>query len=121
MFFKKHVSSLWQLVLFGIVASGFVFIKGWFGFASFLLGGSAWFIPSLYFLRKIRQIRVTFDSQKMLKGFFYSEVIKLLLSFSMVTLIFLTCNIDRMSFLSGYIFMVAVSFLTSLGLGVKNV
>jgi F0F1-type ATP synthase assembly protein I len=121
MFFKKHIASLWQLVLLGVVAAGFIFIKGWPGFTSVLLGGSAWFIPNLYFLGKIRQIRVTFDNQKMLKEFFYGELIKLLLSFSMVTVIFLVCNIDRISFLSGYIFMVVVSFLTSLKLGVKNV
>jgi len=119
-FLKKKLIFL-QLVLLGIIASGFFFIKGWTGFNSFLLGNSTWFIPTLYFLWKMRYIQTTFDNQKMLKNFFFSTAIRLAFSFGMITLILLTCNIDRKSFLSGYILMVLISFIAPLKYRIKNV
>ena len=117
--FKKY-RHWWQLVLLGMVAVGFIFIKGWLGFASVLLGGSAWFIPNLYFFWKIKRVRITFDNKKMVKTFFQSEAVKLALSFSIIALILSLYNIDCLSFLCGYIFTITVSFLLSLQLGVEN-
>ena len=110
----KHSLIIKQLFLLGVFvlfALGFVFIRGWFGFKSVLLGGSAWFIPGLYFLWKMQEVNSAFDNKKMLKTFFLSEMIKLSLSFGMVALILLTCVVDRIGFLSGYIVMMLISFL----------
>ena len=95
-------------------------IGGWLGFKSTLLGGSAWLIPNLYFLWKMPQIKSIFDNAKMLKHFFYSEALKLLLSFGMIILILLTCSLDRRIFLGGYAAMILVSFLTFFKCGEKN-
>ncbi len=110
----------WHLLLLGIVALGFVFIKGWLGFASVLLGGGAWFIPSLYFFWKIRHVRKVFDNKAVLKTFFQSEAIKLALSFSLIALFLWAWNVDYLSFLGGYVFMIMVSFWQSWQVGVKN-
>lgn len=111
---------LLQVILLSSTAFGFTFIHGWMGFKSVLLGGSAWFIPSTHFLWRIQKIKLTFGDIKLLKYFFSSEIIKLLLSFGMVTLILLTCYVDKESFLSGYIIMVLISLIIPLRYGMKK-
>ena len=103
-----------QLVLLGIVAGIFVFIYDWYSVASVLLGGCAWIVPSLYFVRKLFKPKINRDSQALLKDFLLGEGIKLLLSAGLITLILLFCAIKTGAFLSGYGAAVAASFFTPL-------
>ncbi len=119
--FRRYFLNLWQLFLLGAIAVIFIFTKGWLGFKSVFLGGSSWVIPQLYFLWKMQQVKIIFDSKKMLKIFFLSEATKLLLSFGMIATIFLISDVDKIIFLGGYIFMTLVSFLTPVRFGAKNV
>lgn len=120
MFIKNYNLILLQLILFG-TASSCILLTGWCEIKSILLGGSAWFIPGLYFLWKMQRISLDFDNKKMVKHFFLSESVKLLLSFVIIILVLLVCDIDRKSFLSGYISMILISFVVPLKSGVKGV
>jgi F0F1-type ATP synthase assembly protein I len=119
MFFKNH-TNLWQLVLLGAVATSFIFVKSWLSFKSFFLGSSSWIIPQIYFLWKMRQIKVILNSKKMLNFFFLGEIVKLLLSFGMIAVIFLLVDVDGIIFLSGYAFMIIASFLMLIKIGAKK-
>ncbi|MBU0744968.1 MAG: ATP synthase subunit I [Gammaproteobacteria bacterium] len=109
-----------QIILLCVISLVFVFMKGMLGFKSVLLGGGAWIIPSLYFVYRLRRVKVTYDMKKILKIFLLSESVKLLLSFSIIALILLTCTIDGISFLSGYMFMALISLLPPFFCGIKN-
>ena len=101
-----------QLILLGVIALVFIFISGWFGAKSVLLGGGAWVIPYLYFNWRMSRVKTIFDMQTMLKGFLLNEAVKLLLSFGIVILILLTLAIDTKGFLVGYVAMVLLSSLS---------
>ena len=96
-----------QLILLSVVAG--IFISDWRGFASVLLGGSAWIIPSLYFVRRLFKPGV-YDARALLKGFFYGEGIKLLLSAGLVAFIAFFFSIKTGAFLSGYVATITASF-----------
>jgi len=115
-----HNLILFQLILLIIVAIIWAFISGWLGFKSALLGGISWIIPSLYFIWKTHQAKTLYDTQKILKCFFISEMVKMLLSFGMMALILLTCVIDKTTFLSSYIAMILISVLISFWHGTKK-
>lgn len=100
-----------QLILLSIVAGIFVFIKDWTYFVSVLLGGSAWIIPNLYFVRKLFKPKTIRNSQDLLKDFFLGEGIKLLLSAGLIILIMLLFTVKPTAFLSGYIATVMAVFL----------
>lgn len=110
----------WQLFLFSFIATGFALIKGWSSFQSVLLGGGSWFIPEWYFLKRRQKVKSIFNDKEMLKAFFLSEFIKLVVSFGLIILLVLTCKIDRKSFLSGYGAMILIALLVSIGYGRKN-
>ena len=99
-----------QLVLLGIVAGFFVFMSDWRGFISVLFGGSAWIIPSLYFVRKLFKPKNVRDAQALLKDFLCGEGIKLLLSAGLIILIIYFVSIKKGAFLSGYVTTIAASF-----------
>ena len=120
LFFKKYNLILFQLILLIIVAIIWAFISGWLGFKSALLGGISWIIPSLYFIWKSHQAKSIYDAKKILKCFFISEMVKMLLSFGMMALILLTCVIDKTTFLSSYIAMILISVLISFWHGTKK-
>ena len=63
-----------QLILLSIVAGVAFFIDDWRSLFSVLLGGSAWIIPSLYFVHKLFKPKTIRDSQILLKIFFWAKV-----------------------------------------------
>jgi F0F1-type ATP synthase assembly protein I len=98
-----------QLIFLSIVAGASVFISDRRGFISVLLGGSAWIVPSLYFVHKLFKPG-TRDAQTLLKDFLCCEGIKLLLSAGLITFIVFFISIKAGAFLSGYIATIAASF-----------
>ena len=98
-----------QLILLSIVAGVSIFISDWYSFVSVLLGGSAWIVPNLYFVRKLFKLN-TCDAQILLKDFLCGEGIKLLLSTGLIIFIVFFISIKTGAFLSGYIATVAASF-----------
>ena len=117
---KDLISVGWQLFLFSFIAAGFALFKGWSSFQSVLLGGGSWFIPEWNFVRRRQKVKSIFNDKEMLKTFFLGEIIKLVVSFSLVILIVLTCKIDKKSFLSGYGAIILIALLVSFGYGRKN-
>lgn len=111
-----------QLILLSIVAGVIVFTnKDWLAFASALLGGSAWIIPSWYFVRKIFKPTAKRDWQTLLKDFFWGEGVKILLSGGLIVLFKLLFPIKTGAFLSGYIIVIAASFLMPFWATPRNV
>ncbi|MEI8055309.1 MAG: ATP synthase subunit I [bacterium] len=109
-----------QLILLSIVAGASVFISDWRGFISVLLGGGAWIIPSLYFVRKLFKSNMC-DAQALLKNFLCGEAIKLLLSAGLIIFIVFFFSIKTGAFLSGYIATIAASFFTPFWLSPRYV
>src|SRR3990170_2489054 len=118
--YKNYCSILFQLILLILFATIWAFISGWLGFKSALLGGLAWIIPSSYFIWKSHQAKSLYDTKKILKCFFISETIKILLSFGIIALILLTCVIDKIAFLSSYIIVILISALISFWRGIEK-
>ncbi len=100
-----------QLILLSIVTGIFAWINNWHDAVSVLLGGSAWAVPSLYFVRKFLKTKTIHDPQKMLNNFLLGEGIKLLLSAGLIILILLTVTVNSLGFLSGYITVIATTHL----------
>ena len=98
-----------QLILLSIVAGVSIFISDWRGFISVLLGGGAWIVPSLYFVRKLFKPN-TRSAQTLLKDFLCGEGIKLLSSAGLIIFIVFFFSIKTGAFLSGYIATIAASF-----------
>lgn len=103
-----------QLILLSIVAGISFFVGDWRSLFSVLLGGSAWIIPSLYFVRKLFKPKTIRDSQTLLKDFLLGEGVKLLLSFGLIVFILFFVSIKTPSFLSGYVAAITASFLMPL-------
>ena len=103
-----------QLILLGITAGVFAFVSGWHSSVSALLGGSAWIIPNLYFIRKLFKPKAKRTPQTMANDFFWGEGIKLLLSAGLIIIILLTFTIKVWGVLSGYVAAIATSFLLPL-------
>ncbi|MDR1057089.1 MAG: ATP synthase subunit I [Coxiellaceae bacterium] len=103
---------LGQLIFLGIVTLVFIFISGWSSAQSVLLGGSAWIIPHWYFVWKVGRIKTIFNVRRMLKSFLFNELMKLILSFSIIILVLLTLSIDMIGFIVGYFAMVLLSSLS---------
>ncbi|CAL7963356.1 ATP synthase protein I [Gammaproteobacteria bacterium] len=98
-----------QFILLSIVAGVSIFVSDWRGFISVLLGGGAWIVPSLYFVRKLFKSNMR-DAQVLLKDFLCGEGIKLLLSAGLIIFIVFFVSIKTGAFLSGYIATIAASF-----------
>lgn len=123
--FRHHLAIgykliITQLLLLSVVAGVALFVSGWRGFVSVLLGGSAWIIPSLYFVRKLFKSKTIRDSQTLLKDFLLGEGVKLLLSAVLIVLILVFVSIKTLSFLSGYVAVITASFLMPFWCGVKK-
>lgn len=103
-----------QLFLLGIVALIAILTGPWHNAISVLLGGSAWIIPNLYFVRKLFKPKTTRDSHALLKDFFLGEGIKLLSSVGLIAIIVCFIPVKTMSFISGYIAAIAASFFMPL-------
>jgi len=110
-----------QLILLSIVAGVSVFVSDWRGFISVLLGGGAWIIPNIYFVRKLFKPKNARDAQTLLKDFFCGEGIKLLLSAGLIIFIMFLVSIKAGAFLSGYIATIAASFFMPLWLSPRCV
>ena len=100
-----------QLLILSVVAGFSVFKNGWHVFVSVLLGGSAWIIPSLYFVHKLFKSKATRDSLTLLKDFLLGEGVKLLLSVGLITVIIIFVPIETIGFISGYIAAISAAFL----------
>jgi ATP synthase protein I len=100
-----------QLILLSIVIGIFGFANNWLGAFSSLLGGVAWIIPSLYFVRKLFNSKKNKDSQALAKAFIIGEGVKLLLSIGLAALTIIFLNVSTGAFLSGYTAAIAASFL----------
>jgi F0F1-type ATP synthase assembly protein I len=98
-----------QIVLVTIVAC--IFRNSGRELFSVLLGGSAWIIPSIYFVRKLFRKKTSYNIQGLFKKFFLGECIKLLLSAILIILIMLFFTVETKAFLSSYIAAHAASFL----------
>lgn len=109
--------SIFFLFLLGVV---FYFLRGRLGWMSAVLGGSAWVIPCFYFNWQLKRVMKKFNVQKILKWFLISEAAKLLLSFVLIILILLFINVDKFSFLAGYVVTVLIFSLGLIWSGVKN-
>jgi ATP synthase protein I len=114
--FRHHLAIgykliITQLILLSVAAGVALFVSDWRGFISVLLGGSAWIIPNLYFVRKLFKPETIRDSQALLKDFLLGEGVKLLLSAVLIVFILFFVSIKTLSFLSGYVAAITASFL----------
>jgi ATP synthase protein I len=112
-----------QLILLSVVAGFFIAADDRLGFISVLLGGSAWIIPSLYFVHKLFKARTNWNAQALLKAFLMGEGIKFLLSIGLIISIVLFVTIKTWAFLCGYIAVIAASLLMPfwyIGIKVKH-
>ena len=100
-----------QLSILLIVAGISVFLGDWRGAISVLLGGSAWIIPSLYFVRKLFKPNTARNSEELLKDFLLGEALKILFSAGLIIFIMLFIPVKTTNFIGGYISTIAASFL----------
>lgn len=92
-----------QLILLLIVSLLFGIFDAWYNIPSVILGGSAWVIPSWYFVVKVGKKDHGHSASAIIKSFAIGEGIKLLLSIILIIAIILLIPIVTIAFLSGYI------------------
>jgi ATP synthase protein I len=117
--FRNHLLTgykliIWQLILLSIVAVFFIYKNNWHSLTSAVLGGSAWILPSLYFVHRLFNSKKNKNAQDLAKAFVTGEGMKLLLSIGLVALSAAFLNIKTGAFLSGYVAAIMASFLMPL-------
>ncbi|MGB6976274.1 MAG: ATP synthase subunit I [Gammaproteobacteria bacterium] len=79
---------------------------------SALLGGLVWWLPNLYFTYKVFQRRGARDAYRIVKTFYWNEIIKLML-FGLLFIISLNfLAVIRMPFISGFMAALLAVWLT---------
>jgi len=112
MFLKNF---FFQLIIFSIITVSLILILNIkTGIISVLLGGCAWFIPNVYFFWRImHRIFRNYPTTIMIKHFFYSEILKLLSSICIISLVSLYHPVHQKKFLLGYSIMIIISLIVS--------
>lgn len=117
---RKEVYKIIYLQIITVLLAAIIwlFFKGKYEFASTLLGGICWIIPSFYFVKKTFNIRAaqknTAQLGNLAKRFFIGEVLKLLLSAVLIILCLKFLPIILLPFLSGFIIAVMSLWLMPL-------
>jgi ATP synthase protein I len=87
-------------------------LKGGHAGYSALLGGAAWWLPNLYFTYKVFQRQGARDARRIVKAFYWNEIVKLIL----VSILFITgldvLAVLRAAFISGFVVALLAVWLT---------
>ncbi len=113
-FWEKYKIIIIQSVTLFLFALLNYLLRSTLEIKSFLLGGVAWIIPSVYFSMARHRIRLKIDNGSMLRYFFSHEIIKWLLNLLVIISILLVFRISPPSFLGGYVITILVSLIVSL-------
>lgn len=111
--YKKALTAVYlQLLGVMLIAIAWFFYQGAYAFLAALLGGVAWIIPNLYFLRKIFKVNQPRNLQAVTKDFFIGEAVKLFISAVLIVLFLKLFTVDLLPFLTGYVGVVVMSFFS---------
>jgi len=102
---RKQAYSIliFQLMIVLLVASVVLFFSNWHSGISVLLGGAAYLIPSIFLIIKTFPFRVAAgEGDKILGNFYRGELIKLVLSFVLLLLLFRFIPVKIIFVLIGY-------------------
>jgi len=97
----------YQILIIVMMAVGFAIAGGGQKALSSVLGGSAAFIPNLYFALRIHKSAGQ-SARKILNSFYVAESGKLLLTVALFILIFQISNIEILPLLAGYVTALSV-------------
>jgi ATP synthase protein I len=97
---------IYQVLIITAVSFGFV-VGGWQKALSSALGGLAAFIPNLYFALRISGSAGQ-EARKIVRSFYVSESVKLLLTVGLFILIFQIPNIEILPLMTGYVTALSV-------------
>ena len=116
---KQYRQKSYQIVFFQslvslLLASVFFILLGMPSLVSLVLGGAIVIVSNFIFATFAFSFVGGSDPDKVLKGFYQGEVLKLLFTMSLLAVIFSTLKIDFYSFFVGYSCSLASSWTTLL-------
>ena len=103
---QAYKTILIQIVLITIVAVLCLIFYGIKEFWSALVGGAAWLVPSLYFVRKFFIMDSKNLTQHIWKNFYLGELLKLVSSAILVVISIKWLNVLLLPFIYGYLIAV---------------
>lgn len=116
---KQYRKKSYQIVFFqslvsSLLASVFFILFGMPSLVSLFLGGAIVIVSNFIFATFAFSFVGGSDPDKVLKGFYRGEVLKLLFTMSLLAVVFSTLKIDFYSFFVGYSCSLASSWTTLL-------
>lgn len=116
---KQYRKKSYQIVFFqslvsSLLASVFFILLGMPSLVSLFLGGAIVIVSNFIFATFAFSFVGGSDPDKVLKGFYRGEVLKLLFTMSLLAVVFSTLKIDFYSFFVGYSCSLASSWTTLL-------
>ena len=95
--------SLLQISFVVFIAVALALFFGRLTGLSFFYGGLVNLLPSLYFAKKMFQYRGARNAQKIVKGFYRGEAVKIIVTIALFAVIFKFMSIEPVVFFSGFI------------------